>query len=193
MLVGMALDPDWITDMVETYSNLTVELQEILFAEEGYPDGVWYYEDMGFKEHPFISPAMYKELIQPGHIRTFDYAKSCKLPIIVHSCGMVEPLVPGMMEAGMDCLQVIEVKAGMDLLRLYKNFGDDLSFMGGIDVRALYSNDRKVIDEELEAKIPFVKGKFGYVLHSDHSIPNTVDYEIYRYFIEKGLELGSYK
>lgn len=193
MLVGMALDPDWIADMVETYSNLTVELQEILFAEEGYPDGIWYYEDMGFKEHPFISPAMYKEIIQPGHIKTFDYAKSCKLPIIVHSCGMVEPLVPGLMEAGMDCLQVIEVKAGMDLFRLYKNYGEALSFMGGIDVRALYSNDRKVIDAELEAKIPAVKGKFGYVLHSDHSIPNTVDYEIYRYFIEKGLELGTYK
>jgi len=31
MLVGMALDPDWIKDMVETYTNLTINLQEILF------------------------------------------------------------------------------------------------------------------------------------------------------------------
>ena len=46
---------------------------------------------------------------------------------------------------------------------------------------------------ELEAKIPVVMGKYGYALHSDHSIPNTVNYETYRYFIEIGLELGTYR
>ena len=193
MLMGMALDPDWVKDMVCTYSQLTVDLQEILFAEEGYPDGIWYYEDMGFKERPFFSPAMYKEIIQPGHIKTFNFAHSHNLPVIVHCCGMVESLVPGMIEAGMNCLQVIEVKAGMDLLRLYKNYGDVLSFMGGIDVRALYTNDKRQVDRELEAKIPTVMGKYGYILHSDHSIPNTVNYDTYKYFIDKGLELGTYK
>ena len=69
---------------------------------------------------------------------------------------------------------MIEVKAGMDLVRLYQKFGDMLSFMGGIDVRVLYNNDRSQIDAELEAKIPLVKGKSGYVLHSKHSIPNNV-------------------
>jgi len=192
MLMGMALDPDWVKDMVDTYSRLTIELQEILFAEEGYPDGIWYYEDMGFKERPFMSPAMYKEIIQPGHKRTIDYAHSHNLPVIMHSCGMVEKLLPGMLEAGIDCLQVIEVKAGMDLLKLYKYYGDRLSFMGGIDVRVLYTNDKKKIDVELESKIPTVMKNYGYVLHSDHSIPNTVDLETYQYFVKKGLELGTY-
>ena len=96
-----------------------------------------------------------------------------------------------MLEAGIDCLQVIEVKAGMDLLRLYQNYGDRLSFMGGIDVRVLYNNDRREIDAELEAKIPMVKGQYGYVLHSDHSIPNNVHHDTYRYFIKKGMELGN--
>jgi adenine/guanine phosphoribosyltransferase-like PRPP-binding protein len=46
----------------------------------------------------------------------------------------------------------------------------------------------------LALNIPlFVMGKYGYALHSDHSIPNTVHYETYKYFIEKGLELGTYK
>jgi hypothetical protein len=35
---------------------------ELLFAEEGWPDGVWYYEDMGFKHRPFMSPRMYREI-----------------------------------------------------------------------------------------------------------------------------------
>jgi len=192
MLMGMALDPDWVKDMAMTYAQLTVDLQDILFAEEGWPDGIWYYEDMGYKQHPFMSPKMYREIVQPAHALTVGFARAHDRPVIMHSCGYVEPLLPGMVEAGIDCLQVIEVKAGMDLLKLYKDFGDRLSFMGGIDVRTLYTNDRAVIDAELEAKIPTVMQNFGYALHSDHSIPNTVYYETYRYFIEKGLALGTY-
>ena len=193
MLVGMALDPAWIADMVETYTALILALQEILFAEEGKPDGIWYYEDMGFKDKPFMSPAMYRELVQPGHAKTIAHAHAQGLPVIMHSCGMVEKLLPGMVEAGIDCLQVIEVKAGMDLLKLYREYGDRLSFMGGIDVRALYSNDRRIIDAELLAKIPVVKGNYGYALHSDHSIPNTVEYGTYKYFVERGMGLGGYQ
>lgn len=191
LLVGMALDPDWISEMAMDYARATVSMQEMLFAKEGKPDGIWFYEDMGFKERPFMSPAMYRDLIQPAHKYTIDYAKSLGLPVIMHSCGFVEPLLPGMLEAGIDCLQVIEVKAGMDLLRIYKNYGDRLSLMGGIDVRKLYTNDKKTIDRELEEKIPVVKQGFGYCLHSDHSIPNTVDFETYRYFVDRGLELGT--
>jgi uroporphyrinogen decarboxylase len=192
MLIGMAEDPEWIEDMAETYSRVSLELQEILFAEEGYPDGIWYYEDMGFKQHPFMSPRMYRRMIQPAHTQTVQWAHAHDLPVILHSCGYVAPLVPGLLEAGIDCLQVIEVKAGMDLLQLYRDYGERLSFMGGIDVRVLYNNDRREIDAELEAKIPTVKGQYGYVLHSDHSIPSNVHHDTYRYFIDKGLELGSY-
>ena len=192
MLMGMAMDPDWIHDMVKVYSDLTLQLQEILFAQEGQPDGIWYYEDMGFKNRPFMSPDMYKEMIFPAHKRTVEFAHQRNMPVIMHICGYVEPLLPGIVEAGIDCLQTIEIKAGMDLQRIYKNYGDVLSLMGGIDVRALYSNDRAIIDKELMEKIPLVKQGFGYSLHSDHSIPNTVEYDTLRYFIERGLELGKY-
>jgi len=192
MLIGMGLDPDWVVDMVETYSDMIVTLQEILFDREGKPDGIFYYDDLGFKEKPFISPSMYEEIIQPGHKKTFDYAHSQGLPVILHSCGFVEPLLPKMIEAGIDCLQVIEIKAGMDLLRIHQNFGDVISLMGGIDVRALYTNDKAIIDKELESKIPIVKKGFGYTAHSDHSIPKTVNYETLRYYFDKCLELGRY-
>ena len=192
MLVGMALDPDWITDMAQTYAKLTVDLQTMLFDQEGYPDGIWYYEDMGYKGSPFMSPAMYDAIIKPSHTYTIGFAKEHGLPVIMHSCGYVEPLLPGMIDAGIDCLQVIEVKAGMDLLKLHRTYGNQIAFMGGIDVRTLYTNDRAVIDQELESKIPLVKEGYNYVLHSDHSIPRTVQYETYEYFIKRGLELGTY-
>jgi len=192
MLIGMALDPEWVVDMAETYANLIINHQEVLFAKEGKPDGIFYYEDMGFKEKPFMSPAMYRELIQPAHKKTIAFNHAQGLPVIMHSCGFVEPLLPDMIDAGIDCLHAIEIKAGMDLVRIHKNFGDRLSFMGGIDVRALYSNDKAVIDKELESKVPLVKNGYNFVLHSDHSIPKNVEYDILRYYFDKGLELGQY-
>ncbi len=192
MLMGMALDPDWIKDMANTYASLMLQMQETLFAEEGLPDGIWYYEDMGFKERPFMSPDMYREIIQPAHTKTVGWAHAQGLPVIMHSCGFVEPLLPGMLEAGIDCLQVIEVKAGMDPLRIHRNFGDRLSLCGGMDARNLVANDRDAIRRELAAKIPVLKSNNGYILHSDHSIPETCSYETYRFFVDEGLRLGAY-
>jgi len=191
MLMGMALDPAWVKDMVETYTSMTLKHLELLFAEEGAPDGFFFFEDMGFKNRPFMSPAMYKEIMLPGHKRLFDFAHSLGCKVIIHSCGYVEPLVPGMIEAGMDCLQAMEVKAGMDLPTLFKRFGDRIAFYGGVDVRALISNDRASIDREMDAKIlPVIENGGGYVLHSDHSEPPEIDYETMRYFIERGLAMS---
>lgn len=178
MLMGMAMDPGWIKDMVEVYCTLTVKIMEELFTREGAPDGVWFFEDMGFKGRPFMSPEMYRELIQPGHAMLFDYAHSRGLKVVVHSCGYVEPLVPGLIEAGMDCLQAMEVKAGMDVVDLGKRFGDRISFCGGLDIRELISNDRDRVDAEMEKKIPaLLEMGCGYIVHSDHSVPSEVDYE----------------
>jgi uroporphyrinogen decarboxylase len=192
MLAGMAEDPDWVKDMVKVYTDMTINCFEILFAEEGTPDGFMFYEDMGYKGMPFMSPRMYHEILKPGHKRLFDYAhaKGCK--IIVHSCGFVEPLVPGLVEAGMDCLQAMEVKAGMDMPRIFKQFGDKLSFYGNIDVRTLISNDRRLIDAELEKKILPVVGNGGYfILHTDHSEPPEIEYATEKYFVEKGIQVAA--
>jgi len=192
MLLGKAMDPDWVKDMVNTFADLTIGLMEILFAEEGKPDGIWFYEDMGFKFRPFMSPAMYRDIVMPGHRRTIDYCHGLGLKVIMHSCGFIEPLLPGMVEAGVDCLQVMEVKAGMDPLRIKRDFGDRLVLFGGMDARNLVANDKAAIRSELATKVPVLMQDYGYILHSDHSIPTTTDYETYRFFVDEGLRLGTY-
>ena len=192
MLIGMALDPDWVRDMVITYADFVINHLEILFTEQGRPDGMYFYEDMGFKEKPFLSPSMYRDIMQLGHKRLFDYAHAQGCKVIVHSCGFVEPLVPGLIEAGMDCLQAMEVKAGMDMPRLFEKFGRQIAFYGNIDARVLISNDFEEIEKELIKKIPpVVNNGGGYILHSDHSEPPQVDYQTMQYFIRRGREIGT--
>jgi len=192
MLIGMVDDPDWVRDMCDVYADLIIRIQQTLFDRVGPPDGIFFFEDMGFKGKPFMSPAMYEQMVWPAHKRTFDFAHDRGLPVIVHSCGYIEPLVPGLIRAGMDCLQAMEVKAGMDLVKLKRQYGDRIAFMGGIDVRVLCANDREAIRAELAAKLPVAMEPSGYVLHSDHSIPDQVEYETYRYFVDLGLRMGTY-
>ena len=125
---------------------------------------------------------MYHELLLPGHKKIIDYCHSLGLKVIMHSCGFIEPLLPGMIEAGIDCLEAMEVKAGMDLLRIYKEYGEKISLMGGLDVRPVASN----------SKIPFVKQNYGFILHTDHSVPESTNYDSYRFFVDYGLKLGTY-
>ena len=192
MLMGMALDPDWIRDMCDVYSDMLIALWEIAFDEVGQPDGMYFYEDMGFKNRPFMSPQMYKEIIWPSHKKTFDFCHARGMPVIVHSCGYVEQLVPGLIEAGMDCLEALEVKAGMDLGHLKQRFGDHIALIGGLDVRTLIANDRDAIQAELDLKLPAAMAGSGYILHSDHSIPSEVDYDTYEFFRTRALEMGTY-
>ena len=191
MLLGMAVDPDWVREMVMTYARFTLLHLETLFAEGGRPDALFFYEDMGFKQRPFISAAMYREIMLPGHKLLFDYAHSLGCKVVVHSCGYVEPLVPGLIEAGMDCLQAMEVKAGMDLAALARDYGDRISFYGGLDVRTLIANDLGAVEAEMQAKIPAVlRAGAGYIVHSDHSEPPEVNYETARFFLERGRDFG---
>ncbi len=186
LLMGMALDPEWVQDMVMTYAKFTVKHLEVLFEKGGKPDGMFYFEDMGFKQKPFMSPAMYDDIMLPGHKLLFDFAHSIGCKVMVHSCGYVEPLVPGLIEAGMDCLQAMEVKAGMDLPTLFDKFGDKIAFFGGFDVRTLIENDRDQIDREFEKVDYVLKNGGGYILHTDHSEPPEIEYETLEYFLSKG-------
>jgi len=139
-----------------------------------------------------MSPDMYRELIFPAHKRLFDFAHAHKLPVILHCDGFIEPLLPHLINAGIDCLQPIEIKAGMDLLKLKRLYGDRLTLIGGMDINVLETNDLASIDALLERTIPAVMAGGGYILQSDHSVSHRVNYKTYRHFVEHGLRLGTY-
>jgi len=191
LLAGMAADGEWVRSMAGAYADVTVGLLEILFQREGPPDGLWVWDDLGYKHTPFMSTAMYRELLLPAHKRLFDFAHGRNLPVVFHCDGFVEALIPSLIEAGIDCLQPLETKAGMDLLRIKRAHGDRIALIGGMDVRVLETNDLAAVENELAAKLPGAMAGGGYVLQVDHSVSSLVEYETYRYFVERGLKIGT--
>lgn len=187
LLVAMALDPDWVKDMVLTYCEFNIRHWSELFRREGLPQATWIADDLGYKFKPFMSVSMFEGILLPGYLRMFGWLHEQGLKVILHSCGYVEPFVPLLIEAGMDCLEGMEVKAGMDQPSMFQKFGDKVVWFGNIDIRALESNDHARIDHEIDAKLrPILSAGGRCMLHSDHSISPLVEYDTYRYFLERG-------
>ena len=190
VLIGMYDEPDWITDMFETYLTTSLSLcQKILDA--GYEfDGVFWYDDMGYKGAPFFSPTLYRELLKPYHKRAVDWAHERGLVTELHSCGYIEPLLPDVVETGVEMLNPLEIKAGMDPSRLKTLYGDKLAFRGGINAQLWDKPD--LVRAEMERIIPMMKEGGGYVFASDHSIPNSVSFEQMKMISELAHRLGKY-
>jgi len=189
-LINMYEEPEWIMDIFDTYLNTSLDLcQRIL--DKGYDfDGIFWWDDMGYKGSPFFSNDMYRELLQPFHKRAVDWAHERGLVTELHSCGYIEPLLPDILETGVDMLNPLEVKAGMDPASLKAKYGDKLAFHGGIN--AQYWDNIELVKAEMERIIPVVKEGGGYVFASDHSIPNSVSFENMKEIARLAHELGKY-
>lgn len=191
-LIAMVMEPDWIKDIFMTDAQLCVDMAEEMMGRGMEFHAGWIFDDLGFRDHSFMSPEMYRELLMPAHKLICDCFKSRGIPMILHSCGYTMELMPVIIETGFDCIQPLEVKAGNDIIKLKKDYGEVIAFMGGIDVRAMASPDPDDILKEISSKIPFVKQGGGYIYHSDHSVPDNVSFEQYCRVMELVKEYGKF-
>jgi uroporphyrinogen decarboxylase len=193
LLMAIVEDPAWVMEMYEYDAEMIVGMAK-LYVERGLEfDGAWLWDDLAYKNGPLFSPKAYREQLMPYHKRVNDYFHSQGWPVILHSCGNVTSLVPGLIEAGFDCLQPLEVKAGCDLAHLVREYGRDLCFMGGVDVRTFFADDEAELEREVKAKLAIgMTNPRGYVFHSDHSIPTQVTFTRYAKVAELVKAVGVY-
>jgi uroporphyrinogen decarboxylase len=184
-LPALLEEPDWVKDFCQVYLDFFKRHYAMLFAEAGLPDAMFVYEDLGYRNGPFCSPATMRELVLPYHKALVDFFKSYGLPVLLHSCGDIRKAVPMILEAGWDVLQPLEAKAGVNVVELARQIGDKIAFMGNIDVTVLNRNDKDLIRAEVEGKVKELKKlKASYFFHSDHSVPPDVSYESYKFALE---------
>ncbi|GIV17753.1 MAG: hypothetical protein KatS3mg022_3188 [Armatimonadota bacterium] len=192
LLVIMHDDPDWFRDMVQTHALLVLEMARMIL-DSGYPcDAAFLFNDMGYRNGPLFSPKMYRECILESDKMLCDFFHSRGMPVIYHTDGDVRLLIPGLIEAGVDCLQPLEAKANMDVRELKRQYGDRLAFMGNIDTRKMADPDPSVIEEEIRSKFEVAMKGGGYIYHSDHSVPPSVSFEQYCRTIDLVRKYGQY-
>jgi uroporphyrinogen decarboxylase len=99
--------------------------------------------------------------------------------------------VPELVEIGLDGLNPLEVKAGMDSLGLKQAYGDRLLLHGGIN--AVLWDKPAEIEAEMRRVVPALKQNGGYIFSSDHSVPSSVSLEDFRRIVDLAKALGSYE
>jgi len=191
LLMALVTDPEWCVDMFVTHLDMNLALFDMVW-DEGYKfDCISWPDDMGYKGSQFMSVDMYRDLLKPVHKKAADWAHAKGVFVHLHSCGDVNPFIPELIDIGIDCLNPLEVKAGMNPVALKRRYGDRLAFHGGIN--AVLWDQPEAIEAEMRATIPAMKENGGYVFASDHSVPDSVILENFRRITDLAKELGSYE
>jgi len=92
-------------------------------------------DDLGCQVGTLVSPAQFHGLIKPRIARLFKVFKDAGLPMMMHSCGDVTSFLPDLIEIGLDMIEPVQPCMGLE--RIKKQFGDKLSFWGGIDTQEI--------------------------------------------------------
>lgn len=185
MFEALLDEPEWIKDFNSTYTDFFIMHLTELFKMNGQPDAFWVYDDLAYNKGLFCSPSILKELFQPFYRMLTDFLHRMDIPVIMHSCGNIEAALPFIIECGFDALNPMEVKAGCDVVRFAQNYGDQLAFLGGFDVRILENGDRYEIKKEvLRITKTMRETKTGYIFGTDHSVTPNVKFQDYQYAVE---------
>jgi uroporphyrinogen decarboxylase len=186
LYTGLLDDPEWIHDYNRVYTDFFKTYFGYLFEHIGLPDGIWLYEDMGYKNGLFASPKVLGEIIFPYYKELVAFFHTYDLPVVLHTCGSTAQAMPLIVDAGFDALNPMERKAkGNDPFEFAERYGDRLAFVGGLDVRIFETNDRDLIAREVGEYIEGMKARGArLVFASDHSIPPTVHFDTYQFIVD---------
>jgi uroporphyrinogen decarboxylase len=183
LMMDTATDPDWVRDMGETLIDLLISCLEHCLRLDMRPDGLYLVDDLAFNQGLLFSPTMWRSVFKPGYRKLGRFLHANGISFWLHCCGNCEALLDDLIECGLQVLQPLQAKSGMDVRQLKPKYGQQLTFFGNIDVHKM-EGPAEALEAEIRDKISMAKVGGGYIYHSDHSIPPEITLERYRYIME---------
>ena len=133
-LVDLMLNPSFASALMERIADVHIALWDnYLDAVGEYIQVAVVIDDLGTEESLMMSPDTYRRLVKPVQSRVWSHIKSrTDAALFLHSCGAIAPLIPDLIEIGVDIINPVQVSAkGMDPAQLKQRFGDEIVFWGG--------------------------------------------------------------
>jgi len=183
--------PDMVEDMVETCCQVVEDkLDQVLGCIDfDYACG---WEDICYKSGPIVSVDFFKDVVVPRYKRINKKLKAYGIDIWYTDCdGDVRPILPLLLESGINCLFPFEVNCCTHPGELLDEYGKDLRIMGGFDKMAL-GEGPGAIKKYMESLVPYVE-RGGYIPFCDHRCPPNVKQEDYIYYLDLKEEMFGMK
>ncbi|MHB0878468.1 MAG: uroporphyrinogen decarboxylase family protein [Anaerolineae bacterium] len=181
-LMDLAADEGFAAELAAMVNDhITAVGVESLRLEAGSLCGIWIYDDVAANAGPMVSPRTYERVFLPLMAAMVAAYRAAGADFVVfHSDGNILPLLPMLIEAGVDAINPVEPKAGMDAVAIRERYGKQLALIGGLDnAFDLPSGDW----ERIAASVRHVlqAGREGGLILGSHSIGPDVSVPTYAY------------
>lgn len=166
--------------LVGKLADLKIEFWDASLGELGdVVDIVGEGDDYGTQLSQLISPEQFRAYYKPHFARVLKFIKE-KAPavkLIFHSCGNVRPIIPDLVEMGVDILNPVHITAtGMEPVQLKKDFGESIVFWGGgVDTqKVLPTGTQQEVTDNVKKNIDALAPGGGFVFSTVHNIQAEV-------------------
>jgi len=174
--------PDMVEDMVETHCQLVEHFLDQVLGKIDF-DFAFGWEDICFKNGPIVPVDFFRDVVLPRYQRIRRRLHRHGITLWYTDCdGDVRPILPYLLEGGINCLFPFEVNGCAHPAELLKEYGKDLRIMGGVDKMALGAG-KEAIRKYLETLVPLVE-RGGYIPFCDHRCPPNVSPEDYLFYLD---------
>ena len=195
ILIDLIKWPEFVQVLIDKIMEFRVEhLERILAIAKGRADILQIADDYGTQNGPIMSPAMWCKFFAP-HLKTMaDMAHNAGLKVFLHCDGGIRPIIPDLIELGIDILNPIQPGcAGMDPKELKRDFGDKLCFHGAVDTQTtLPFGTKEDVIAEVRERIEVLGKGGGYILAPVHTVEPDVPIENLLTMYEAAREYGEY-
>jgi len=153
--------------------------RRLLEATDGLVEIFEYSDDFAAQTGMLISPAHWRRFLKPTYEKVYSLAKSYGLKVWIHSCGTFRPVLPDMIEMGMDVWETVQVHLpGNDPETLKREYGRDLTFFGAINSQqTLPHGTPEQVRAEVRERIRVLGRGGGYICGPDHTVMADVPIE----------------
>lgn len=182
----MADDPGFVWEMAEFWrAFVSATLESAL--QRLRVDALTVSEDMAYKAHSMISPAMARRFLLPSYLCWAELLRRYHVPVYdLDSDGYIAELIPVWIEGGFNCCNPVEVAAGNDLVSFRRTYGRALAYHDGIDKRAIAVGG-EAMRAELDRVVTPLLEEGGFIPGCDHGVPPDVSWPA---FVDYARELA---
>ena len=169
LLIDFHDHPDFVRGLFRALSDYNIA--QVGRALEFEIDAVCFGDDWGQQHGLIMGPALWRRFIKPRIREMYGAVKSTNKFVIIHSCGDVKLVFPDLIECGLDCFNPFQPEV-MDVCEMKRQFGDRLSFFGGISTQqTLPYGTVDDVRAEVQRNIEVVGKDGGYIAAPAHAIP----------------------
>jgi len=196
ILVDMMAQPELFRAIVDRIAGFYFEyLRRILEAARGGIDILVTGDDFGAQESLLCKPSLWRQMLQPNFRTFIDISHCYRVPVMHHTCGSVWEILPDLVDSGLDILNPIQPGTrNMEPDRLKRQFGDKLTFHGGISIqRNLPFGTPAAVRDEVRTLMAAMKSGGGFWVCTAHNIQADVPPENAIALFEAYQEYGKYE